>query len=211
MQCEKFDQRLQQLLDARENVNDDDMLRQHAEACAGCRSTLRTQRDLFAALQVLPQDGQLKHMGHRVLDGLQAERKHRRKRRRTMFALALAVVLLIALIPFAGRRDPSEKNGRPGKGSLAMTYVPTSPIAKEKLSESEAEEIRVLVRHLVKRLSDPGFEMFDSVDQLTSGIRPLAATFNYAFDTLRRTLPGYSAPNIIEPQARFSKVWTSVG
>ncbi|MEO8499072.1 MAG: hypothetical protein ABI614_28745, partial [Planctomycetota bacterium] len=43
--------------------------------------------------------------------------------------------------------------------------------------------------------------MFEPVDQLANGIRPLAITFNFAFDTLRRTLPGYTQPQPVEPQA----------
>ncbi len=211
MQCEKFEQRLQQLLDDRCDVDQDETLREHAEACCECSSTLRAQRVLFTSMRMIPQSDGLNGVGHRVLDNLMVEQKHRRKRRTTMIALAIAAILLIALLPLAGQRGPWPKNKQPGSGQLALAMSPTERAATRDLSEAEAEELRVLMRHFVGQLSDPSRDMFASVDQLTNSIRPLTLTFNFAIDTLRRSLPGYHDHEPVEPQARFQKLRATIG
>ncbi len=211
MQCAKFEQRLQQLLDDRSEVEQDKVLREHADACDECHEMLKAQQALFTGLGVLPESARSKDMGHRVLDSLLVERRYRSKRRLTMIVLAVTAVLLIALIPLTGSRGPWWNKQPVGGGQLAMAYSTTSEPGQRKLSKAEAEELRLLMRDLVMRLSDPRFEMFESVDQLTSGIRPLAVTFNYAIDTLRRSLPGYSEHETIEPQALFRKTRATIG
>ncbi len=211
MQCAKFEQRLQQLLDDRSVVEQDKVLREHANACEDCRAMLQAQQALFTGLRVLPQGAGSKDVGHRVLDRLLVERRHRSRRRFTMIALAITAVVVIAMIPLAGRRGPGWNNKPAGGGQLALSYSPSSETGKRELSKAEAEELRLLMRDFVMRLSDPRFEMFDSVDQLTSGIRPLAVTFNFAIDTLRRSLPGYSEHETMEPQAQFRKTRGTIG
>jgi hypothetical protein len=66
------------------------------------------------------------------------------------------------------------------------------------------------MHQLMLRLSDHRLSMFEPVDQLASGIRPLAITFNFALDTLRRSLPGYSQQQPVEPQALYRSVRASI-
>lgn len=55
-ECERFDRRMQDRLDAREAIDDDVTLREHAESCAACRQRrdawLRIERGLFPAADV---------------------------------------------------------------------------------------------------------------------------------------------------------------
>jgi hypothetical protein len=59
MQCEKFERRLQQVLDERGRAEDDAQLRFHAESCPACRGKLAAQQSLWIGLaqQDRPQPG----------------------------------------------------------------------------------------------------------------------------------------------------------
>lgn len=52
MQCERFEARLQDLLDQRQRPECDTQLLEHAEACENCRETLLVQEQLFAGLDL---------------------------------------------------------------------------------------------------------------------------------------------------------------
>lgn len=52
MQCEKFESRLQDLLDQRERPEYDALLLDHAESCENCRETLMLQEQLFSGLDL---------------------------------------------------------------------------------------------------------------------------------------------------------------
>ena len=203
MQCAKFEQRLQQLMDHREDASQDEALCKHAETCLDCQSLLQAQRALLTGLQYLPKSNST-DLGVRVIDEIVVDERRRRKRRITWFALAIAAILFIALLPLAGSYNP-QRNGKQTVGrGLAMAIQSNDDTTTRELTEEEEAELRLLMRQLVMRLSDPQLEMLDSVDQLASGIRPLAATFSYAIDTLRRTLPGYSSQHEpIESQTQY--------
>ncbi|MDA1050264.1 MAG: hypothetical protein O3C40_07265 [Planctomycetota bacterium] len=208
MQCAKFEQRLQQLLDDRKNVEQDEMLRGHARDCDACGKVLHAQSRLFAGLRLhpLPQPLCPKEMGHRVLDQMRIDRRRRSNRRYMMVALATAATIMIALLPFAGDRVRFRpKDGRSGGGLALVTPAPRQ-IAVRTLTAQESEDLRVLMHQLMVRLSEHRFGIFEPVDELASGIRPLAVTFNLALDTLWRTLPGYSERQPVEPQAQYHGV-----
>jgi hypothetical protein len=52
MQCERFETRLQELLDQRERPECDALLLEHADACDHCRETLLLQEQMFAGLEM---------------------------------------------------------------------------------------------------------------------------------------------------------------
>lgn len=52
MQCEKFEARLQDLLDQRQRPECDAQLLEHADACDNCRETLILQEQMFAGLEL---------------------------------------------------------------------------------------------------------------------------------------------------------------
>ena len=202
MQCAKFEQRLQQQLDERQNVEQDELLREHSQGCDVCDMLLRTQSRLFAGLTSLPQPSFGQDLGHRVLDQLQVEQRRRGKKRLMMAALATAAGIMIALLPLAGDVQVRQA-GEQDRGGLALVTPPVRQTPASTLTEQQSDDLRNLVRQLMLRLSDHRLGMFEPVDQLAHGIRPLAMTFHLALDTLRRTLPGYVEPQPVEPQAIY--------
>ena len=210
MQCARFEQRLQQLLDDRKNVEQDEMLRQHSQRCDACASILRTQSQALAGLEWFPEPSFSQDLGPRVLDQLHFDQRKRNRRRFVMAALAAAAAIMIALLPFAGDRVRFRPQGEPGGGRLAILTPTPRHEPASKLTDQEAEDIRLVMHQLMLRLSDHPLAMFEPVDQLASGIRPLAATFSFALDTLRRTLPGYSQPQPVEPQALHRSMGTAI-
>lgn len=201
MQCAKFEQQLQSLLDDRKDVDQDKTLLAHSKVCESCSSMLRAQTRIFAELKLLPPLSDEQHLAHRVLDQLRIDQRRRKNRRLVLIAFATAATILIALLPFAGDRVRMRQDGELRGGRLAIV----TPAPQNSLSEQETEDLRLVMRQLLMRISDRRLEMLEPVDQLTNSIRPLALTFNFALDTLRRTLPGYSEPQSIDPQASH---WT---
>jgi hypothetical protein len=210
MQCAKFEQRLQQLLDDRQNVEQDNLLQEHAGGCGACGSVLRTQKQLLAGLRANPEPRFALDLGHRVLDQLRVDQRQRNNKRLAIAALAAAAVIMIALLPLAGGRVRLQRNHDQGGGRLALANPVPQQSPTRAFTQQESEELRTLVHSLMLQFSDHRFEMFEPVDQLASGIRPLALTFNLALVTLRRTLPGYSEPQLIEPQAFYRDMRTSI-
>ena len=201
MQCAKFEKRLQQLLDDRQNVEQDEVLREHSRGCVACGRIWRAQSLLFAGLKSLPESSCDQDLGPRVLDQLRTDQRKRDSRRLWIAALATAAVIMVAMLPLAGDRVRFQQNEDVGGGGLALALPAPQQPPESQLSEQESEEIRTLMHQMMLRLSEQRLSMFEPVDQLNSGIRPLTITFNFALDTLRRTLPGYSQPQPVEPQA----------
>jgi len=206
MQCAKFEQRLHQLLDDRENIEQDEMLSGHAKKCEECRVVLQTQSRILAGLRSLPSPKREQDLGHRVLDQLRVDQRKRKNRRFAVLALAMAASLLIALLPFAG----DHVRLRQDRKGLALVTPAPHPETVNKMSKQETEDLRLVMHQFMLKFSDHPLGMFEPVDQLASGIRPLAISFNFALDTLRRTLPGYSEPQTIEPQAIYREFRSSL-
>lgn len=210
MQCAKFERRLQQLLDDRRNVDQDEVLREHSQRCDTCSSLLRAQSQLFAGLRSFPEPSFSQDLGPRVLDQLRIEQRKRTNKRLALAALVTVAAITIALLPLAGDhvrfRPQDERVG----GELAIATTAPRQVPENRLTKQESEDIRLVMHQLMLRLSDQRLSMFEPVDQLASGIRPLAITFNFALHTLRRTLPGYSQPETVEPQALHRSFRTSI-
>ncbi|MEX0820204.1 MAG: hypothetical protein WD070_11455, partial [Pirellulaceae bacterium] len=182
MQCEKFEQRLQQQLDERQSVGRDEALLEHARGCAACGLVWRAQSRLFAGLGSLPEASIGRDLGPRVLDHLRVDQRKRNTKRLWMAALATASLIMLAMLPLFGDRVQFRQKGESRNGGLALaTSGQQQSIATDKLTPQETEDLRMLMRHLMLRLSDQRLGMFEPVDQLASGIRPLAITFNLAF------------------------------
>ncbi|MCA9183029.1 MAG: hypothetical protein KDA51_16315, partial [Planctomycetales bacterium] len=178
----------------------------HAKECEGCRAMLRTQGRIFAGLRSLPSPKHEQDLGHRVLDQLRVDQRKRKNRRIMLLALATAAALMIALLPFAGDHVRLRQDGN----GLALVTPAAQQDSASQLSKQEAEDLRLVMHQFMLRFSDHQLGMFEPVDQLASGIRPLAITFNFALDTLRRTFPGYSEPKPIEPQAIYREFRPSI-
>ncbi|MCA9121305.1 MAG: hypothetical protein H6822_18085 [Planctomycetaceae bacterium] len=211
MKCAEFEQHLQRALDEREDVNQNDVLQQHTKECEACAVILGTQAKIFAGLKLLPSPNQERFLGNRVLDRLRVDQRRRQNKRFVLIALATAVAIFIALLPLAGDRVRLRHKGERDVAGLALVTPNSIQLADKSLTEQESEDLRLVMRQLLTRLSDHRFEMLEPVDHLASGIRPLALTFNLAIDTLRRTLPGYSERQSVDPQAFSWKLRDLIG
>jgi hypothetical protein len=99
---------------------------------------------------------------------------------------------MIMLLPWAGNQARLGPEGGHGGEALAIATVSPQQAPTRRLTEQESEDLRLLLHQLLLSLLNQRISMLEPVDRLASGIRPFAITFNFAFDTLRRTLPGYS-------------------
>jgi len=204
MQCAEFETQVQYALDRRVDPEADDRILAHAENCGACRQALDTQRLLLEGLRFHSDPPCSPHIGHQVLDRLVAESNRRTRRRRLAIALAIAAAILVAMLPFAGGpRGDTAKATRPITKGLAIAAMATPTQRQPTMTPEEAEEFRLLIRQLVEQVSKRPLEGFESVDQVAGrSIRPLAITLHFAFDTLRRTLPGQGNAESSQPQAR---------
>ncbi len=96
--CQRFDRRMQERLDAREAIDDDVMLREHAASCAACRQRreawLRIERGL------LPASG-ASEVGHGAASGWRPSRGDRSLLgRMTIVAAAAALLMMVAVRRF---------------------------------------------------------------------------------------------------------------
>ena len=137
MSCEKFDERLQQLLDQRLEPAIDRELQRHAEECGECRSLLESQDRLFSAFGFGTEGGAglPENFTAKLVAAIVAERPAQRRWERSAWAVALMAVaslLLLAFLPGlrADRLDrvsPSPSGG----GVLWKTTVPMVPVVVE--------------------------------------------------------------------------------
>ncbi len=120
-------------------------------------------------------------------------------------------MIVIALLPFAGERVRFQRNGEQGGGGLALAMQSPTENPGHAFTAEESEDLRLLMHQWMLQISDHRLDVFEPVDQLASGIRPLALTLNLALDTLRRTLPGFSERQPVEPQAYYGELrsWIS--
>ncbi|HUG66394.1 MAG TPA: hypothetical protein VMM76_01505 [Pirellulaceae bacterium] len=209
MQCAEFEQRLQQLLDDRQKVEQDSLLQEHARGCDACGRVLRGQAGLLAGLRMIPKPTFAADLGHRVLDQLRIDQRKRNNRLLVIAALAAAAVIMVALLPLAGDRVRFQRDHEHG-GGIALVSPGPQQTPKNAFTEQDSNDLRMLMHSLMLQFSEHRLEMFEPVDQLASGIRPLALTFNLAFVTLRRALPGYSEPRPAEPQAFYHGLRSSI-
>ena len=121
MQCEQFEERLNQLLDRRLPPEADDALLAHAHLCGSCRGMLDAQLALLQSLDTLETPATSPDFSQRVVRQVVARRRVRTWRRAAYFAIGLAagIVLAIFVVPRENRRD----------GGIAMDPVAPRPPA----------------------------------------------------------------------------------
>ena len=99
MLCEKFELRMQMLLDARRRPEFDDELKSHTLQCAECRRDLAAQEKLFAGLELFDPPALSPDFAQRVIADLQVSRPSTWSRVGRLGAIAVAASLLVALVP----------------------------------------------------------------------------------------------------------------
>ena len=134
MLCEKFELRMQMLLDARRHPEFDDELQSHASQCAECRRDLAAQEKLFAGLELFDPPALSPDFSQRVIADLQVSRPSTWSRVGRLGAIAVAASLLVALVPairnrLSHRAAPEKsasvaRSPRSAPSTLAITQLP---------------------------------------------------------------------------------------
>jgi len=233
MSCDKFDERLQQLLDQRLEPADDRELQHHAQQCADCRSLLEAQRRLFSAFECDPygRTGLTDNFAEKVVTAFVAEQPPVRSWGQKAWAgalVAVAALLLLALLP--GLRPITNHRVSPAPSTNnvvenAAPIVPTVAVPKY-VSHETSPASEPLGTNAVASLPPPGqgtndwidnlresisevsLENLEPMDQIADGFRPVATSLQSAVGVLRRTLPG-GGENRHKPMPAASGMWNN--
>lgn len=135
MQCEKFEARLQDLLDQRARPEFDARLLEHAEACDNCRETLLLQEQLFTGLELWEAPSVSDGFAQRVLAQYAAETPVTRSADRSgtdklawkVLAGVVAASLLIGVIVAASLQNAGA--AKPETPSVAINPESVAPVA----------------------------------------------------------------------------------
>ena len=203
MLCSNFEQRMHELLDARQRPEYDDELADHATRCRACTEVLVAQKRLFGSLQQTGQADPLGDLPERVVS-IAVTRRWMRTFAPIFAAAALAASLLFILVP-AFR--PAQHAGLAlVPGDLTELAADSRPhFVDADTTEIDAEQYRALIQGLIVQVHR--LPQLQQVDQIAGSIRPLASTLNVAIDMLwRRTFAGGSGYRPKGTESRESRV-----
>jgi len=228
MQCKKFEQRLHDVLDRRDDPQSDASLTEHAERCPECREVLGGTQRMLAVVAARPLPGLSDGFTERVLAEVVVQPPRRASRTLLVAACAVAAMLLIALIPVAGHwlRSPqepavAEQPGEQIPPSEAVAAVPVQAPGTPTASRpwmTPAEGFDFSPETAVQRLgtaavqlpsvvtllsSEPGEDPSAPtwIDPIAGGIRPVATSMSGAFRAIRNTWPSPRSQEAEKPQA----------
>jgi hypothetical protein len=208
MRCETFEQRMHTLLDNRQRPELDDQLRAHVAVCPACQEQLESQESLFAGLELMDVPESRGEFADAVVkDVAQGDR-----RRYFQWAVIAAAVLVIAgLTPFlsgtSSEPDPSHLVNQPADPQENQSPItgPNAISTPDLIGPNKSVGGDYLVSFAfsqVDQLPD-SIEKLDSVG-LAKGLRPLARSFNSAYDVILRAIPVLRDDRSGSPQAEFS-------
>lgn len=206
MQCEEFEDRFQQVLDARQSPHDDPLLVKHALGCSNCQEWLESERLLFkglAASQATPRDDFAECVLAEVaIQTAQARPNHVLG---AAWMTLLASAVCIAYISFVLMKSQPVPVAQPIPTGVAPANstqpTPQVPIAALPQDESlalhsvstdaqlEIDQYRRVLADLATQIGE-SHELEEMSESLSPGIRPIQSSFGLAIDALRRTLPG---------------------
>lgn len=146
MQCEEFEERLNQLLDRRVRPETDAALLAHAQMCSGCRETLEAQQALFDTLDSLDSPEPTADFSRRVVGKVVTQRRARTWRRTVFFlaGLAAGIVLAIFIVPRGSESDSGvgRSNSVPKVPDPRPPEAPTTTVVEaDDPPEGPAEEM----------------------------------------------------------------------
>lgn len=208
MRCEVFEARMQRLLDQRQPPEQDAGLQAHALSCSDCREMLQIQEQLFLGLEIAAwkeEDDRPQPWVEGVVARVQ--RSTQRKRWGSALALVAATVACSLIYAFT----PAPRRPLPELTENPPVVTPTSPHAVPRqiagapappgLLQVDSQELLHSLTDLAAQIPEvPTMERIDRLG-LTSGLRPIASSFNAAFGVIRRTIPIRRPPERSNPQA----------
>ncbi len=219
MQCEKFEARLQDLLDQRERPEFDAHLLEHAENCENCRETLMLQEQLFAGLDLWETPRTSAGFATSVVARHMTEVAPVRVAERTgnsgpvawkvvagVIAASLMVACIVASARYSASRPalpppsvvqkPAVEKVAPVTEQLVQTPVPvvvetTAPDHPAIQFVGSAPEF--LDGHATGRMIrevTSSLPEVAMVEENIPGLRPITNSFSLTIGMVRRTLPG---------------------
>jgi|GEM_PF-3788283 len=203
MNCDEFEERIQQLLDRRRNLAADARLRRHARRCEDCRAIRRAYLQLFEGLSRSESPALDQGFSERVVHLVQpvtrpASMETWRSRRFLAAWSAVALVLLVALtgIPLLSGGD-SEVSEVAAPGSSEPEITESAGSGFRNLAENPHVEL-----HLPWPAQDPEWLLFwerfsdrmagetaEPLEVFTEGLRPLATSLASVWSGFRDTWP----------------------
>ena len=136
MWCEKFERRMQMLLDARQRPEFDDELQSHAWRCEACRRNLAAQEKLFEGLDLFDPPDAPPDFALNVVAQLTVSRPSTWRRVVRFGAIAVAASLLLVFVPtfrewLSSRAEPEPsapiaRSRHAAPTTIAMAHQPPS-------------------------------------------------------------------------------------
>jgi hypothetical protein len=231
MQCHEFENRLNAVLDERNEPEADPRLTAHARDCPPCRQLLAGQRALFTGLrqsiapplkarfaqQVVaragtPQPASISPAPRRVWLAVGA-----------LLASAAAALLAVSLLWYARRGGPDVAPDSSGQSSSVVT---DSPSEKQRGGSQQGrnvgsfalaqpgwiieaprlpDHVQTSIDHLPETLPAT-IERINQVERVAPGMRPIWRSFAFLWDALRHALPGARSEEP-PPRNRTSASW----
>ena len=211
MSCEWFEERLQDILDQRQDPAADPRLRKHVRSCLGCRSLLAAQRRLFFVfprgarreeedleLTASADDGRLAE-----LPGKGGATWRKWTAVTSSGAVVAALVVILAVGPMANRRNelkPTSDAMSLAEFAILAADGPSGVREPERLATIElaADEpqpmgeppLVLLVARLSESIATLPASRLDGVHELAEGIRPLADSVGSMVEALRQRWQG---------------------
>ncbi len=208
MRCDKFENRLQLLLDQRRVPERDSQLVAHAQRCTACREVLSLQSQLFDALELVEIPELPAEFAHNVVALVQPAPNVDRVWPRFRIApilLAVAATLLLALLPTAiiWLRSNGQEMALDHK---QQENLPETPVAAE---AADGGNWWALSRSSLATLypTDVRQRHREQVENFADELRPIATPFTTAATALRRTIPVGKSREEGQPQAAVRTAW----
>ena len=217
MDHEKFQQRLNEVLDNREPLDQDIQLRQMADADAACAESLSAAQLLFEGIDLLDRPTVGRDMADRVLTAVGVERK-RARLLRIWAPICVAAALLLAAIPLSriwqGGSPENPTIAKPGTDQPESEDAGTNPDGRDPgesdLDKSLGHEANFLVQThragevLGAAIWSPSYDQLTptqkqwverATEELSPVADPMANTVAFTVDAVIRTIE----PNIPRP------------
>jgi hypothetical protein len=213
MQCQEFEDRLQEILDARERAAADHHLAAHAGECERCGQLLAGHEVLLATVSCLPTPSLTAGFSRRVLaaPAREVQPAPRLSLSRawlavgTLLAAAAAMLMAVSLVWYARRGEPvviqqgptehveglsHERPRRPPMrgGSLAVSQS-SWLIEAPRLPSEIGRNYRGTIDNLATSLPQT-VQRLDEVERYAPGIKPLRLSFTVLIKALWRAIPG---------------------
>ncbi len=213
MQCDEFEARLQNLLDARQLPERDLSLQQHARQCPNCQIQLTSWARLLDGLELLDVPDVSADFARQVVDRVSLPQRTRQRSPRVIALLAIAASLLLVAVPaywYSTRNSTSvadnpQASNAPG-GALAQATSTTTP-PHPSAPSIDADEGWLVSGASILRLypKEARQRHREQVTQIADDLRPIATPFNTAMTAIRRSISRRHAPAKGDPRASMEQ------